>query len=108
MLQEQLDQLRVLLHVRPERERRRTLIPAEARRLIVSRIWRLAPWLSGFVGVFRQLHAAAFSAAAGVNLRLHHHPPAQLLGRLTGIVGVVDEFATVPDAWVRIIVPVLR
>ena len=47
--------------------------------------------LRGLVGVFRQLHAAAFSAAAGVNLRFHHHPPAQLLGRLTGIVGVVDD-----------------
>ena len=29
--------------------------------------------VGGFVGRFRQLHAAGFAAAARVNLRLHHH-----------------------------------
>ena len=46
-----------------------------------------------FRGIFRDLHAAAFAAAAGVNLRLHHHAAADLLRRRFGFLHRVRHFA---------------
>ena len=36
--------------------------------------------------VLRDLHAAAFAASAGMDLRLHHHAAADILGRHLGFV----------------------
>ena len=46
----------------------------------------LARDLGGFGGVLGDLDAAALAAAAGVDLRLHHHAAADLLGRGLGLV----------------------
>src|SRR5262249_129940 len=49
--------------------------------------------LGGFVRIFGELDAAALASPARVDLRLDHHPPAQLLGRLPRVVGGVDADA---------------
>ena len=51
----------------------------------------LSRQLGCFVGVFGELHAAALPPPARVNLRLDHHTPAQLPGRLARVVGLIDD-----------------
>jgi hypothetical protein len=50
--------------------------------------------IGGFVGIFRQLDAAAFSAAAGVNLRFHNNSSPKLFRGPSGVLGVIDHDAT--------------
>ena len=45
------------------------------------------------LGGARELHPARLAAAAGVDLRLHHHREAQLLGRLDRLVDAVGHLA---------------
>jgi hypothetical protein len=53
--------------------------------------------LGRLVGIFGEFDAAAFAAAAGVDLRLHHHAAAQLLRGLARLVRRFDN----DSAWCR-------
>ena len=53
----------------------------------------LARDLRGFRRILRDLDAAALAASAGVDLRLHHHAAADILGRRLGLVRRERHFA---------------